>query len=423
LDVSVLQLYTSGIAFTPSNNLIARHYAPGFKHALPSIPRGISTTQSGPLVLKGHRDSVNCVTYSLDGTRLVSGSSDGSLILWDTETGAQISQLPSLGVSIGCLSYSPRGSFVIYGAEDGYIRKWDGIASDAMELGSLDTLEPISSLCWSPNGFEIMGGTANGSLWGFGMLFPSEVTDYGHVHSDVINSAAYSPTGTTIASASSDHTVKLWHVGTLENSAEPTFVLEHSSAVHCVAFSPTRPVLATGTDYFHVWKADTGQEIFRGILEGILRCLSYSPDGSQVITTHGSHIRQRETNTRSFTGSKFEGHTDDVTCVSYSPKGDFIVSGSQDRSLRLWNLCHANLDEGVGHKTTVTSLSFSQDGDSLASAASDGTFSCFYSLVTRHVCRGGWLGAQTVTGLAPCSSASGSSPSNKLVLLRAHPPQ
>jgi WD40 repeat protein len=234
-------------------------------------------------------------------------------------------------------------------------------------------------LCWSPNGFEIMGGTSNGSLWGLGMLFRSEVNDYGRVHSDAINCVAYSPTCTTIASASSDHTVKIWHVDTLEMSAEPAFVLEHASAVHCVAFSPTRPMLATGTDHFHVWKVDTGQEIFRGILEGPLRCLSYSPDGTQVVTSHGSDIRQRETNTRSFTGSKFEGHTDDITCVSYSPKGDFIVSGSQDRSLRLWNLCYTNLDQAVGHKTTVTSLSFSPDGGSLASAASDGTF-CLWNV-------------------------------------------
>jgi WD40 repeat protein len=248
-----------------------------------------------------------------------------------------------------------------------------------MKLGSLDKLEAISCLCWSPDGLEIKGGTSNGSLWGLSMLFPGQVNDYGRVHSDAINCVAYSPTGTTIASASSDHTVQIWHVDTLERSAEPMFVLQHASAVHCLAFSPTLPVLATGTDHFHVWKVDTGQEIFRGILEGTLRCLSYSPDGSQVITTHGSDIRQRETNTRSFTGSKLEGHTDNVTCVSYSPKGDFIVSGSQDRSLRLWDLCHADLNKVIGHETMVTCLSFSQDGGSLASAASDGTF-CLWNV-------------------------------------------
>lgn len=372
--MSVLQLYTSAVAFTSNNNLVSRHYAAAFKSVFPSIPRGFSGTQNGPLVLRGHREAVTCVAYSVDGLGVVSGSKDGTLILWDVESGSQITTMPGNSSPIQCLSYSPRGNFVVFGAEDGYIRKWDGTESEAVELGSLDMLEAISSLSWSPSGLELTGGTSSGSLWGLSMLFSSEVNDYGQVHSDAINSIAYSPSGDTIASASSDCAIKLWHVDTLERSSTPKFILEHVSPVYCVAFSPNRPVLVSGTTYFHIWKVDTGEEIFRGVREGILRCLAYSPDGSQVITTHGPDIRQRETNTRSFTGSKFKGHTGDITCVAYSPGGDFIVSGSEDRSLHLWNLCDADLERSVGHKTVVTSLSFSQDGKFVASAASDGTF-------------------------------------------------
>eukprot|EP01089_Gocevia_fonbrunei_P016491 TRINITY_DN5124_c0_g1_i5.p1 TRINITY_DN5124_c0_g1~~TRINITY_DN5124_c0_g1_i5.p1 ORF type:complete len:204 (+),score=17.85 TRINITY_DN5124_c0_g1_i5:37-648(+) len=67
-----------------------------------------------------------------------------------------------------------------------------------------------------------------------------------------------------------------------------------------------------------------------------------------------------------------QGHTDAVTCFSFSRDNKFLVSGSYDKSVRLWNIesgqCVRNLQ---GHTADVKSVSFSRDGKLVASGSCD----------------------------------------------------
>ena len=68
-----------------------------------------------------------------------------------------------------------------------------------------------------------------------------------------------------------------------------------------------------------------------------------------------------------------EGHTDLVTCLHFSPDGSRIASGSQDRSVRLWDTATGDplltLD---GFDATVSEVCFSPDGTHLAVGGADG---------------------------------------------------
>ena len=69
-----------------------------------------------------------------------------------------------------------------------------------------------------------------------------------------------------------------------------------------------------------------------------------------------------------------EGHTDIVWSVAFSPNGQTLASGSQDRTIRLWNLNNGNLKRTLtGHRDAVNSIAFSPDGRTLASGSWDGT--------------------------------------------------
>ena len=70
----------------------------------------------------------------------------------------------------------------------------------------------------------------------------------------------------------------------------------------------------------------------------------------------------------------FEGHTDMVWSVAFSPNGQTLASGSQDGTIRLWNPNNGNLKRTLaGHRDAVNSVAFSPDGRTLASGSWDGT--------------------------------------------------
>ncbi len=72
--------------------------------------------------------------------------------------------------------------------------------------------------------------------------------------------------------------------------------------------------------------------------------------------------------------STLEGHTDLVWSVAFSPNGQTLASGSQDRTIRLWNPNNGNLKRTLtGHRDAVNSVAFSPDGRTLASGSWDGT--------------------------------------------------
>jgi WD40 repeat protein len=70
----------------------------------------------------------------------------------------------------------------------------------------------------------------------------------------------------------------------------------------------------------------------------------------------------------------FRGHTATVTCVAYSPDGKTLVSGSEDRTIRVWDVRSGQERSTLrGHTDGVTSVAFSPDGKTLASASKDRT--------------------------------------------------
>ncbi|KZP17409.1 WD40 repeat-like protein, partial [Athelia psychrophila] len=70
-----------------------------------------------------------------------------------------------------------------------------------------------------------------------------------------------------------------------------------------------------------------------------------------------------------------EGHEDEVNSVAFSPDGTKIVSGSDDKTVRVWDAVtgQAALPPLEGHEDWVMSVAFSPDGTEIVSRSSQGT--------------------------------------------------
>ena len=74
--------------------------------------------------LKGHSESVWSVAYSPDGTKIISGSEDKTIKIWDANTGACLKTLEGHKYGVSSVAYSPDGTKIISGSWDNTIKIW-----------------------------------------------------------------------------------------------------------------------------------------------------------------------------------------------------------------------------------------------------------------------------------------------------------
>src|SRR5262249_41046362 len=113
-------------------------------------------------VLLGHTEGVNSVAISPDGMRVLSGSEDWTLRLWDLSTGQTLKVLQGHSAAIRSVAFSPNGKQALSGSADGTVLLWDLATGDTLQ--TLTGRSAITSVQFSPDGKHTVSGSVDGTI-------------------------------------------------------------------------------------------------------------------------------------------------------------------------------------------------------------------------------------------------------------------
>src|SRR6266702_3612792 len=125
---SAPHVYLSTLPFSPTCSLVSTHYSSMFPRTLRVKSGRLSHWPSSEMVISHVGGLVNSIALSSDGQRIVSGSHDGKIRVWNAMTGETMA-VPFSGHSnwVASVAFSPDGQHVVSGSYDQTIRVWNAM--------------------------------------------------------------------------------------------------------------------------------------------------------------------------------------------------------------------------------------------------------------------------------------------------------
>ena len=281
-------------------------------------------------------------------------SDDRRVRLWDTVT--LRSMLDGHISRVTSVAFSPDGRFALASASDGRrVKPWS-LDTGIQQQTQRSFGGPVTSVAFSPNGQLLASGSLDGivRVWNLDAGIQQHLLE---AHQDEVESIAFSPDSRLLASAFRDGKVRIWNPDT--DFIRPT------DERGPVAFSPVGRLLAVNlgqTVKLWCWGTDTQQSILEGHND-VVRSVAFSPDGIRLASgSQDATVKLWDLNdTQKHTQWKLDYQ---ISSVALSRDGLLVAAGSSDGTVRLWNPESDNEQQGLGKYGE--SVVFSSDSERLA---------------------------------------------------------
>ncbi|CCU83064.1 periodic tryptophan protein-like protein [Blumeria hordei DH14] len=274
--------------------------------------------QSESYILKqqGHFDSMNTLTYTPDGQKIITAADDGKVKIWDVKTGFCIVTFTEHSSGVTACELAKKGSVLFTSSLDGSIRAWDLVRYRNFRTFTAPTRLPFSCLAVDPSGEVVCAGSIESFDIHIWSVQNGQLLDRLAGHEGPVSSLKFSPNGGLVVSGSWDHTVRLWSVFDRTQSSEP---LQLQSDVLDIAFRPDSKQIAVSTldGQLTFWSVSEAQQ-----QSGI--------DGRRDVSG-GRKITDRRTAANA-SGTK------SYNTITYSSDGTCVLAGGNSKYICLYSV-------------------------------------------------------------------------------------
>jgi WD40 repeat protein len=330
------------VAFSPDSTLLVSGGKDGrvlLWHTQPQTPL---STEWHVVLEEGETFEVGgilSIAVSPDGTQVISGSSTGSVGLWQTYDGASSCLGLPPGAEVTGVNYSPNGEWFAFATAAGHAEWWNRITAQPGPALNLDTA--LRTIVFTPDSLGVATAGDDGVIRLWGVTNGEEITQFVG-HEGVVSTLAFNPDGTLLASGGYDHRIMLWDMA---NPSAPPAILENEQLnfeVMSVTFSHDGRLLAAAyRGALVLWDVATRAIVGQPLVghDAWVLSVAFSPDDT-LLASGGDDdvIILWDVATQQPIGTPLTGHTDWVWSVVFNPDGQTLYSGSRDTTIRAWNI-------------------------------------------------------------------------------------
>lgn len=287
------------------------------------------------VVLKGHRKPITDITFNPDSVsnQFATGSEDGTLMIWNTSNNSRSYNFIGHTNAVTGVEFCPNGKILASCSLDQTVRFWTPTVKGSCSEFKAH-LMPIQCLNFSDDSTKLITGARDKAIKMWDVSTKHFMSSFlGHNH--WLKSAKFFPDGKIIASGAEDKAIKFWDV--ISGQCIHTFASQEGIPVHIAPYPNNNSVaVALSSGAVRVYELRTRKLQQHYVLHTETTYLSWHPTDNYLLTC-GKDGKVRIVDVvEGRPIYTLGGHDGEVTCIKFSPDGDYFATGGTDNLVMVW---------------------------------------------------------------------------------------